>query len=90
MDDTARTSSGSAADDLYALLRRTGEVTVLSHDKSLMGRMRTRARRDGLATTQCTPRGQRSRYAGTPRTTINLIDPANPDYIVRPDADKVA
>jgi hypothetical protein len=73
-------------EDLYGLLRRVGEVSVFTSDKATQSALRRRARADGLLTVQHTERGQGSRYGSTSRTTINLVDPARPDYIVRPDA----
>jgi hypothetical protein len=76
-------------DDLYAVLRRTGEVTVYTHDKTTLSGLRARAKKDGLTTSQFTERGQRERYGVRSRTTVNLVDPARPEYIVRPDVESL-
>lgn len=76
------------ADRLYALLRVTGEVTVFAHEKSLLSALRSRAKKDGLNTVQAAIRNTQ-RWV-TRRTVVNLVDPADPKYIVRPDADKEA
>jgi hypothetical protein len=77
-------------DDLYALLRRTGEVSVPTEDKATLSGLRNRAKRDGLNTSQHTERGYAKRYGVHSRTSVNLVDPARPDYIVRPDAGQEA
>jgi hypothetical protein len=76
-------------DDLYALLRRTGEVLVPTDDKATLRGLRARAKKDGLTTSQFTDRAHYARYGAQRRTSVNLIDPARPDYIVRPDVEGV-
>ena len=82
-----RTRTPATADAIYAELRRVGELTITAGERSTITTLRRRAKADGLALTVYTARGRDARRAVEQENAkLALVDPANPRYIVHPDA----
>ena len=75
------------AADIYAELRRVGQLVITAAERSTVTTLRRRAKADGLAVTVYTQRGRDPRRAVDQEpATLALVDPADPRHIVRPDA----
>lgn len=73
--------------DLYARLRRDGEIVLAGADKGRVSSLRAHAAKDGLAISQFTRRSPyRARARHDDPVSVALVHPARRTEIVRPDA----